>query len=60
MSTRPTHLTHPVETAKIYNQSARFRLWWVSGKFEFFQPASGGLDRNIGFYPPNLTRAHPY
>ena len=48
-----------VETAKICNQSAGFRLWWV-GELEFSQPVNGRLDRNIGLYLPNLTRAHPY
>ena len=49
MPTYLTRITHWVETAKICNQSAGFRLWWVGG----------GLDRNIDVYPPNLTRAHP-
>ena len=62
MPTRTTCLTYRVETAKICNQSARFRLWWVDGKLEFFQPVSSGLDRNIGFYPhtPLLSKLEQY
>ena len=60
MPTRITRLTHQVEITKICNQSARFRFWWVGGKLEFSQPASSGLDKNIGFYPSNLICAHPY
>ena len=56
----PTRPTCRVETAKICNQSAGFKIWWVGSGLEFFQPASGGLIRNIGLYPPNLTHAHPY
>ena len=59
MPTHLTRITRWVETAKICNQFAGFRLWWVGGGLEFFQPANGGLDRNIGLYPPNPTRAHP-
>ena len=59
MPTYLTRITHWVETAKICNQSAGFRLWWVGGGLEFFQPASGGLDRNISIYPSNPTHAHP-
>ena len=47
-----------VETAKICNQSIRFRLWWFGGRLEFSQPINDKLNRNIGIYPPNPTRAH--
>ena len=50
MPNRPTHLICRVETTNICNQSAGFRLWWVGSRLEFSQPASGGLDRNIGVY----------
>ena len=60
MPTCTIRLTRWVETAKICNQSAKFRLWWVGGGLEFSQLASGGLDRNIGFYLPNPTCIHPY
>ena len=60
MPTCTIRLTCRVETTKICNQSTKFRLWWVDGGLEFSQLASGGLDKNIDFYPPNLTRIHPY
>ena len=56
----PTRLTRQFETAKICNKFAGFRLWWVGGGLEFSQPASGGLDRNVGIYLPNLIYAHTY
>ena len=60
MPTHLTPLTCQVETAKICNQFVEFRLQRVSGGLEFSQSASGGLDRNINLYPPNLIHAHPY
>ena len=50
MPTRPTRLTRQVETTNICNQSTGFKFWWVGSRLEFSQPASGGLDRNIGVY----------
>jgi len=55
----PTRPTCRIETTKICNQSTGFRIWWVCGRLEFSQFASGGLDRNIGLYQPNPSRAHP-
>ena len=46
-----------VETTKICNQSAGFRLWWVGSGLEFSQPASDRLDTKIDAYQPNSTYA---
>ena len=58
LGTHLTSLTRQVETVKIFNQAAIFIDWWVGGRLEFSQSATGELVNNIFLHPPNSTHEH--
>ena len=56
----PTYTTAKLKSPRCSIDLLIFKGSWVGGRLKISKLANGGLVKNIGLNPPNLTRAQSY